>query len=123
MDIERATQGYGALSTEVRLNVLRLLAKSGDEGLPSGEIARKLDVPANSLSQQLYLLTAAGLVEQERQGRNVFYRIDLDAIKWLIKFLVADCTAGRLTGPSSALHDRSEALHVVAATLHATKCR
>lgn len=98
MDIERATRGYAALSTDVRLSVLRLLARAGEEGLASGEIARKLDIPANSLSQQLFLLTAAGLVEQERRGRNVLYRIDLDTVKWLIKFLVADCTAGRLKG-------------------------
>lgn len=98
MDIERAIHGYSALSTEVRLKILRLLAKAGDEGVASGEIARKLEIPANSLSQQMFLLGAAGLVSQQREGRNVFYKIDLDAVKWLIKFLAMDCAAGRLKG-------------------------
>ena len=98
MGTERAVQGYAALSTDVRVKVLRLLARSGDDGLPSGESARKLKVPANSLSQQLFLLSAAGLVHHEREGRNVFYKINFDEIKWLIKFLAVDCAAGRLKG-------------------------
>lgn len=98
MDLERAIQGYAALSTDVRLNVLRLLSKAGGEGLASGEIARKLDVPANSLSQQLSLLLAAGLVCQRRSGRNVFYAVDFAEIKWLIKFLVVDCANGQVKG-------------------------
>jgi DNA-binding transcriptional ArsR family regulator len=98
MDLKRATQGYSALSTDIRLSVLRLLARGPADGLAAGEIARKLDIPANSLSQQLALLSAAGLVKQERDGRNVFYRIDFDGIKWLIKFLALDCAAGNVKG-------------------------
>ena len=98
MDLERATHGYAALSTDVRLNILRQLARAGSDGLASGEIARKLELPANSISQQLFLLAAAGLVHQEREGRNAFYKIDFDAIKWLVKFLAVDCAAGHLNG-------------------------
>jgi len=98
MDAKQATQGYAALSTEVRLNTIKLLARAGENGLPSGEIARKLKIPANSLSQQLALLSAAGLVKQEREGRKVFYAVDFDSLKKLVKFLVSDCAAGRLKG-------------------------
>jgi ArsR family transcriptional regulator len=91
-------QGYAALSTEVRLKTIKLLARVGEEGLPSGEIAKKLNVPANSLSQQLALLLEAGLVTQEREGRNVFYAVDFDALRKLIKYLAVDCAAGRVKG-------------------------
>lgn len=98
MDAEQAMLGYAALSTEVRLKTIKLLARTGDEGLPSGEIARKLNIPANSLSQQLTVLSEAGLVTQEREGRNVFYAVNLDAIRKLIKYLAVDCAAGRVKG-------------------------
>ena len=83
MNVEEATRGYAALSTEVRLNTLKLLARAGEDGLPSGEIAKKLNVPHNSLSQQLALLSAAELVKQTREGRNVYYALDLGALKKL----------------------------------------
>ncbi len=98
MNTEQATRGYGALSNEVRLNALKLLVRAGESGLPSGEIAKKLDVPHNSLSQQLALLAAAGLVRHKRDGRQVFYTVDLDAIKKLIKFLVVNCAHDQIEG-------------------------
>ena len=90
MDLKRAALGYGALSNEVRLQTIRLLARAGQSGLASGEIARRLNIPANSVSQQLTLLSAAGLVKHEREGRNVFYMADFDALKRLGKFLAFD---------------------------------
>ena len=98
MYLKQATQVCAALSTEVRLNTIKLLARAGGDGMPSGEIARKLKIPANSLSQQLALLSAVGLVKQEREGRKVFYAVDFDALRKLIKFLALDCAAGRLKG-------------------------
>jgi DNA-binding transcriptional ArsR family regulator len=98
MKTENAIRAFDAMSTDVRLSVVRLLARAGSKGLASGEIARKLNVPANSLSQQLSLLSTAGLVHQERDGRNVFYKVDFDAIKRLIKFLAVDCAAGHVKG-------------------------
>jgi|SRR5579863_8057952 ArsR family transcriptional regulator len=98
MDMDRAMRGYAALSTEVRLNTIKMLARAGEEGLPAGEIARKLKIPANSLSQQLALLMDAGLITQEREGRNVFYAVDLGGLRKLIKFLALECAAGRLKG-------------------------
>jgi len=98
MNIEQAIRGYSALSTDVRLNTLKLLARAGEDGLPSGEIARKLEIPPNSLSQQMAILLSAGLVRQEREGRNVFYKIDLDALKKLVKFLVVNCANDQIKG-------------------------
>jgi DNA-binding transcriptional ArsR family regulator len=90
--------GFAALSTEVRIKAIKLLSRAGDEGLPSGEIAKTLNIPANSLSQQLTVLSEAGLVTQEREGRNVFYAINFDALRKLIKYLAVDCAAGHMKG-------------------------
>lgn len=96
--VSRAILGLAALSTDVRVGIVKLLVRAGANGLPSGEIARKLDVPANSLSQQLAVLSAAGLVRQARVGRNVIYSVELAAIRRLVKFLAVDCAAGQLEG-------------------------
>ena len=98
MKTKDAIRGYAALSTEVRVSILKLLAKAGTEGLAAGEIARKLNMPHNSLSQQMSVLVAAGLVYQKRESRNVFYRIDFGGIRSLIRFLAVDCIGGRKIG-------------------------
>jgi ArsR family transcriptional regulator len=93
-----AIKACSALSTDSRVNILRLLSKAGRDGLPSGEIARQLNVPANTLSTQLFLLSTARLVEQRREGRNIIYSVNFPTIKDLINFLAVDCAAGRLKG-------------------------
>jgi hypothetical protein len=34
------------------------------------------------------------LVTSPRQGRSVVYRADLDEIRWLLEYLLADCCNG-----------------------------
>jgi ArsR family transcriptional regulator, arsenate/arsenite/antimonite-responsive transcriptional repressor len=63
METEDALTRLSALSTRSRLDVLRLLASDGgSRGMQSGEIARQLEVPANTLSTQLLHLSNARLV-------------------------------------------------------------
>jgi ArsR family transcriptional regulator len=97
MEAKEAIRGYAALSTDSRVNILRLLSKEKG-GLASGEIARQLNVPPNTLSTQLFLLSTAQLVEQRREGRSVIYKVNQDAIKDLVSFLIDDCAGGRLKG-------------------------
>ena len=97
-NIDVMVQGFGALSAPLRVSILRILAKAGPDGLASGDIARRLDAPATSISTQLSLLLAAGLLEQERVGKNVFYKTNPEGMKKLIKLLVLECAGGRLRG-------------------------
>lgn len=98
MESKLALKAYGALSGDLRMNVMRLLSEAGRDGLPSGEMARRLSVPPNTLSTQLGLLETAGLVEKRRDGRNVIYNVCLPTIKSLIHFLAVDCAGGRIKG-------------------------
>jgi len=97
MEAQEAVRGYAALSTDSRINILRLLGKTKG-GMASGDIARELGVPANTLSTQLFLLSTARLVEQRRQGRNIIYSVNQAGLKDLVNFLVQDCAGGRLKG-------------------------
>ena len=94
MDIRRVTASLSALATPSRLEVLRVLAQAGSEGMPSGDIAKALDVPQNTLSTQLSILASAQLVESHRQGRFIIYRVDADALRELVEFMTSELGAG-----------------------------
>jgi len=95
METENALTALGALSHDTRLSTFRLLVTAGPDGLPAGDIAARLGVLANTMSNHLALLTRAGLVTARRDGRSVRYAADYDGMRDLMAFLVRDCCAGR----------------------------
>lgn len=96
MDNGEALACLGALSQGTRLDTFRLLVRHEPDGLPAGEIARQLDVPQNTMSTHLAILTRAGLLRSERQSRSIVYRADLDRLRDVTVFLVKDCCGGRV---------------------------
>ena len=94
MDILAALTALSALAQESRLNVFRLLIRAGTEGMPAGDIARALQVPHNTLSSQLAILSRAKLVQARKDGRSVIYSVDLQGTRALLSFLVEDCCQG-----------------------------
>ena len=101
METTEAIDVFAALSQETRLEALRLLMEREPEGLPAGEIARRLDVPQNTLSTHLAILARAGLVASERQSRSIVYRAVVERVREVTSFLVNDCCGGHpeLCGP------------------------
>jgi DNA-binding transcriptional ArsR family regulator len=90
-DIARA---LAALGHETRLAIYRLLVKAGDAGLNVGEIGRHLGAPPSTLAHHLGALVDAGLVIQERHGREVINRADYEAMRRTVGFLTAECCTG-----------------------------
>ncbi len=95
MDISSTVKSLGALAQESRLNAFRLLVRSGSDGLAAGEIARRLDIPHNTLSSHLAILVNAGLVNSHRESRSIIYNIDFDGTRALLSFLMEDCCQTR----------------------------
>lgn len=95
MDTDQALSAFAALSQQTRLDVFRLLMAHEPNGLPAGEIARQMDVPHNTMSTHLAILTRAGLIDAERHSRSIIYRAKLEAVRLLAGFLVKDCCGGR----------------------------
>ena len=58
----------------MRLRVFRALVGAGPQGMTPGVLAATLGVPASTLSFHLKELMHAGLVSQQRDGRNLIYR-------------------------------------------------
>jgi len=87
----QALSCLSALAHETRLAVFRLLVQEGPEGLPAGEIARSLSVPAPTLSFHLKELERAGLLRSTRRHRQIIYGTDFAGARALLEFLMRDC--------------------------------
>jgi DNA-binding transcriptional ArsR family regulator len=90
----KIARALASLGHEARLEIYRLLVRAGGEGLNVGEIAGHLKMPASTLAHHLSTLVAAGLVVQERQGREVVNRADYEAMNRTLAFLTDKCCAG-----------------------------
>lgn len=89
--MRKAVAALSALGHEARLTTFRMLVQAGRDGLAAGEIARRLDVPPNTLSANLNILSNAGLVQSRRDGRSIIYTARYDYMSDLLGFLVEDC--------------------------------
>ena len=94
MKLDSSIEALSALAQATRLEAFRLLVKHEPDGLPAGEIARRLNVPHNTMSTHLAILARAGLVSAERQSRIVVYRAGLETLRNLTIFLIKDCCDG-----------------------------
>ncbi|MBL8895106.1 MAG: helix-turn-helix transcriptional regulator [Rhizobiales bacterium] len=95
MDSLSTVSALSALAQTTRLEAFRELVRSEPHGLPAGEIARRLNVPQNTMSAHLAVLNRAGLIAAERQSRSIIYRADLTAVRNLVLYLLRDCCAGK----------------------------
>ncbi|MFD1880959.1 ArsR/SmtB family transcription factor [Paracoccus pacificus] len=91
----QALSAFAALAQETRLRIVRLLVTAGPKGLPAGAIAKAMDNASSSrMSFHLSHLEHAGLVLSRRDGRQIIYCAQLDALSELIGFLMRDCCQG-----------------------------
>jgi ArsR family transcriptional regulator len=84
----RQEQVFKALADPSRRKVLRLLQKGS---MSAGDLAKKFDFTAPSMSHHLSLLKAADLVRTERRGQSIVYSLNTsvleDASRFLLDFL------------------------------------
>ncbi len=106
MDTIEATEALGALAQTTRLEVFKLLVRHEPAGLPAGEVARKLDVPQNTMSSHLSVLSRANLVSSRRESRLIIYRANLDAMNALMAFMLENCCSGDDCAPITNQLDR-----------------
>ena len=95
MELNDATQIFGALSQDTRLGALRLLIAAGPNGVPAGQIAEQLGLPHSTTSFHLAALERAGLTQSTRQSRQIIHAVRISALRELIVFLTETCCGGR----------------------------
>lgn len=95
MEKSRAVIVLASLAHDMRIDIFRLLTKAGADGVSAGDIAAALNVKPNTLSNNLNVLAAAGLVRSAREGRSIRYFAQIDGMRELLAFLLEDCCGGR----------------------------
>ena len=93
MKLEAAAKQLEALGNPTRLAIYRVLIRHGQDGCPVGEIRKKLDIPASTLSHHIAKLVNAGLITQERDSRSLFCKADFTNMNALMTFLARNCCA------------------------------
>jgi ArsR family transcriptional regulator, arsenate/arsenite/antimonite-responsive transcriptional repressor len=91
MKVKDAIEGLGALASEARLAVFRLLIKRGPKGYTPSELSERLGVPAPTLSFHLKELVHAQLIVSRREGRNLYYSPNFERMRALVGFLTENC--------------------------------
>jgi ArsR family transcriptional regulator len=99
---KNVARALASLGHEARLSVFRLLVRSGHDGLNVGELSQHLDLPASTLAHHLRTLVLAGLVIQERRGREIYNRPDFDVMTATTDFLKVECCTGVRLKPDAA---------------------
>ena len=64
----------------IRLNSLlmtNITVKRAPDGLVQGDIAKQLDIPSSNLSLHLKAIVHSGLVNVEREGRFMRYKVNI----------------------------------------------
>lgn len=90
-----ASHAFSTLGHPGRLAVFRLLMRFAPQGVRPTEIAQALTLKQNTLSHHLACLVASGLVRVDRQGRSLFYAVDLDQTERLVGYLALDVGRSR----------------------------
>ncbi|QMU58323.1 MAG: metalloregulator ArsR/SmtB family transcription factor [Boseongicola sp.] len=94
LDLVRAASTFSALGSEQRLAVLRCLVRAGPDGLPIGELGKRTGVTGSTLTHHMKLLSAAGLVRQQREGRRIIcIGAAYDQMRALSDYLLNECCA------------------------------
>ena len=94
MNRKLAAQCLSELGNLTRLDIYRLLVRAGLDGMKIGDIQARLGVPASTLAFHLGGLVGAGLVSQEKVGREVICRAKHRQLTNVIEYLREECCQG-----------------------------
>lgn len=93
MDINIASEGFAAVGSAPRLQVLALLVRAGPTGLSTGDLGKKLGIPASTLTHHLKFLADGRVIRQVKQGRAMMSIANFEHLTALAAFLMEECCA------------------------------
>jgi ArsR family transcriptional regulator len=86
-----AAQGFSAMGSESRLEVLQALVRAGNSGLRVGDIQERTGIAASTLAHHLKFLAAANLIVQRKQGRVIMNTANFEYLNSLAGFILENC--------------------------------
>ena len=90
-DVAKYADMLGALGTEPRLRIMRLLLSAHPDGLVVGDIQSELPLSGPTLSHHLEKLRNEDIVTVQREGTYLRYRANVEALRDVLGFLLAEC--------------------------------
>jgi len=94
MEDNDVVKALAALAQSNRLQVFRALVVAGTRGATPGHLSECLGVPGATLSFHLKELMNAGLISQQRSGRNLIYRVEFTQMNGVLAYLTENCCQG-----------------------------
>ncbi|MGY1423417.1 ArsR/SmtB family transcription factor [Bacillus cereus] len=85
-DFERVSEIVRVLAHPIRLQIVHQLLKKN--ALNVTELQQYFDMPQSTVSQHLGKLRSHKVVAYERKGLEVFYRVDDEKVKQILKILI-----------------------------------
>lgn len=76
---------FGLLSDSTRLSIVLSCL---DQERSAGEIAEKLGVSPSLVSHHLRLLRGARMLRPDRRGKQIFYTLDDDCVRSVLKIMI-----------------------------------
>jgi ArsR family transcriptional regulator len=89
--VTRYADMLGAMGTEPRLAIVRLLLAAHPTGMVAGDISSELDMAPSTLSHHLERLRREEVVKVRRDGTFLWYTANAEALEDLLRFLFAEC--------------------------------
>ncbi|MFW6457673.1 MAG: ArsR/SmtB family transcription factor [Planctomycetota bacterium] len=87
-ELEKAADCLKVMGHPMRLRIVNILTQGE---YPVGEIAELCDLRPNHACEHLRLLQGRGLLDSERQGREVYYKIADPQLESLIRCVQKNC--------------------------------
>jgi len=79
-------ESFKALSDPTRRQIIELL-RNGK--MPAGEIVDKFQMTGASISHHLSILKNAGLVTDDKQGKYIYYELNLSVVEEILGWLAS----------------------------------
>ncbi len=89
--IEQAAQGFAAMGSSARMQIILVLVARGNAGLSIGEIQSRTSIAPSTLAHHLRFLAESGLIEQEKIGRTTINKAAFDHLEQLAGFILKRC--------------------------------
>ena len=93
MKVETAANILAKIGNPTRLQIVRLLVRAGDEGMPVGKIQKKLNIPGSTLTHHINHLKSAGVISQQRRQATLICKMEYAVLRRLVDYLTAECCA------------------------------
>ncbi|MCP4187922.1 MAG: helix-turn-helix transcriptional regulator [Gammaproteobacteria bacterium] len=91
MKLETAAHILSKIGNPTRLKIVRLLVRTGEQGMTVGAIQKKLNIPGSTLTHHILNLKNANIIRQERQKASLYCILEYTQLNKLVAYLTEEC--------------------------------